>query len=111
MSDGARFLGLKKDQFLTAVAVILALTVCAQAYTLWREESLAAQGVESHAALCVFKRDLAVRAQSSQTFLAMTLKQRIAKYGSTLGAIPPSVIRVGLRGQEASLASLQTLHC
>lgn len=106
-----RFLGMTKDQFITAVIAVVALTFCLHAYTLYRESSLASEGAESHIALCVFKHDLAGRVRSSQAFLGLTVNQRVKKYGEGLGTIPPSVIRVGLHGQEASLASLHALHC
>lgn len=67
-------------------------------------------GVESHQALCVFRNDLATRTQANDAFLQMTPAERVAKYGQ-LGRIPPSTIEQSLRSQQATLRSLDSLHC
>ena len=116
MSDRAtdnqlKFMGLTKTQFLGVIITCLVMVVASIGFQLYRQADAAREGAETHAAVCAFKADLERRVRDSERFIAMTLDQRIAKYGKTLGEIPPSVIRQSLRSQEATVKSLSSLHC
>lgn len=72
---------------------------------------LVQEGREAHAALCVYKGDLEKRREDNVRFLNMTLDERVAKYGESLGALPESVIRNSLKSQTDVLDSLKILEC
>lgn len=111
MPDRTKFLGMSKGQargvvITLAVAAAFLMAVCA-----FEIYNLAVQGAQTSQAVCTLRHDLTVREQSSKTFLALTPKQRVRKYGKALGAIPPAVIQQSLTGQEATIKSLSSLDC
>lgn len=76
-----------------------------------RQATLAQQGAESHQALCVFQADLQRRANESKDFLAMSVAERVAKYGEALGTIDSTVIRNSLNNEVQTLNALRVLDC
>jgi hypothetical protein len=60
-------------------------------------------GPEAHDGLCALKQDLIVRVESSRDFLV--------EHPKGIPGIPASVIRNGIKNQEATLRSLAHLHC
>lgn len=111
MTGAKRFIGLTKTQFGIIIAILVVLVLGAQTYSVYENYRLAEQGKEAHASLCVFKRDLAGRAADSRAFLALTHKERVAKYGHALGDIPTATIMASLHNQEATVRSLAKLNC
>lgn len=63
----------------------------------------ARQGLQAHAALCVFKHDLEVRAAGSRAFLR--------EHPDGIPGIPASLIRNGLMNQQRTIDSLSNLNC
>lgn len=106
-----RFLGLTKAQFLACLVSALIAVLTIQAWGLVTQRHLVSQGAQAHAALCVFRQDLVGRRDDSQLFLTLTPAERIEKYGPALGRIPSSVIRQQLKNQQATVDSLDALHC
>lgn len=109
MSD--RFLGLTKSQWLALLAALFLALVVLQTYLIVQVGHTAAQGAESHQALCVLKRDYAQRLRSSQAYLRLTREQRVAKYGESLGTIPDQTIQSSIKALQANIDSLSDLNC
>ena len=106
-----RFLGLTKLQWGLTLLLVLLLMMVAQAYTIRQVGDQASEGRQAHVAFCQYKHDLAQRADSSRDYLALSRRERVAKYGRALGTIPDATIRQSYRQQQAALASLDALHC
>jgi hypothetical protein len=111
MTSSQTFLGMTKDQLKTAAIAVLFAIVTVQGFELWQALGLVEQGVQTHQAVCVQKRDYQRQVSQSKKFLRMSMRQRERRYGVALGAIPNSVIRHGLVQQEANVNSLASLSC
>lgn len=84
---------------LTSVAVLTALV-----WVVHQNRVNAAQGLEAHRALCVFKDDLARRSRATQDYLN-------THPGDVLFGIPRATIEQSLTNQQATLESLAVLDC
>lgn len=110
-SNGLRFLGLTKTQFVYVAVVLVVALACINAFLLVRYSQLAADGAQAHAVQCVLKADYRHRLDDNEAFLGMTVKERVAKYGDALGHTPPSLIRQSERALKANLVAMQGLRC
>lgn len=98
-------------QWVAIVLVMFALSTGLTVFTVYRVVGLADDGHEAHVAMCAYKRDLAQREADNKAYLAMTHRQRVAKYGEALASIPPAVIKQSIETQQSVLDSLHTLQC
>lgn len=109
--SGYRFLGLTKQQFIAVLVTLAVAVLTIQAYLVIQDRNLAEQGAESHAALCANRVSVEGQISDSKKFLALTIAERVKKYGDGVGRIPEATIRIGLERQEEYLKSLDVLHC
>lgn len=66
---------------------------------------------EAREALCVIRADRERDLANSKAFLALTVEERVKKYGPELGHIPEAVIKEGIRDDQGVVDALARLDC
>ena len=108
--DVGRFLGLRRITVLYVVIFLLIGSWATTLFQIYQIQHIATRNTTAVRALCIFRQDLVSRRDQNLKFLSMTKEERVKKYGD-LGNIPDSVIKNSLRGQNQTIASLDSLRC
>jgi len=108
--DIGRFLGLRRITVLYVVIFLLIASWGTTLYQIYQIQHIATRNTTAVRALCIFRQDLINRRNQNEKFLSLTKAERVRKYGD-LGNIPDSVIMNSLRGQNQTIASLDSLRC
>ena len=111
-SDGRdKFLGMTKATFTRVLVGMLLVSFALNAHSLREEATLARQGAQAHAAICVLRGDYAQREQQTAAYLKLTHEQRVRRYGTAIADIPDSTLRQSLTNLRSNVNALADLHC